>query len=142
LGQANNGSNNPKQLKNKDKIHVLDASAIYNGILTHNLDGEKFIPECVLAEIKDLLRGEAIIEEALLYDDLKVSSPEQNFLTKIRKSANETGDIQELSDCDLAVLALALDLKAQGRSSVIITDDYDIQNLASHLRLMIMIFRI
>ncbi|NHJ38628.1 MAG: hypothetical protein FK731_01250 [Asgard group archaeon] len=116
-----------------DPIFVLDASAIYNGVLGQNIRGIKYIPECVLAEIKGMLRGEAIIEEALLYEDLKIISPSKESLIKIKKQAVETGDVQELSQCDLAVIALALDLILQKNITIILSDDYDIQNLANYI---------
>lgn len=118
------------------QVYVLDASAIYNGVLGQNIVGFKYIPECVLSEIRGMLRGEAIIEEALLYEDLKIISPNKSSLLKIKKHAEETGDIQELSQCDLSVIALAMDLTLQKNITVILSDDYDIQNLASHIGLL------
>lgn len=116
-----------------DKVFVLDASAVYNGIHIFNVEGLKFVPECVLGEVRGMFRGEAFVEEALLYDELKISMPEEKFLAKVKGAAKETGDVQELSDCDIAVLSLALQLLHQVKKVVIITDDYDIQNLAKHL---------
>ncbi len=117
------------------QVYILDASAIYNGILTHNLPGIKYVPECVVSEIQGMLRGEAIIEEALLYEDLKIITPDLQFIRKSKQQAEKTGDIQELSECDLSVIAIALSLKGQNLKTVIISDDYDIQNLANHLNL-------
>ena len=121
--------------KKKDVI-VLDASAIYNGVLTHNIPGIKYIPDCVLEEVRGMLKGEAIIEEALLYKELKVLAPDSESLTEIKQKASETGDIQELSDCDLSVLAIAKKLQKQYASVLILSDDYDIQNLANYIGLL------
>ena len=121
--------------KTSSKVFVLDASAIYNGILTHNLVGMKYLPDCVVDEIKGMLRGEAIIEEALLYDDVKIASPEPESINKIKDIAQKTGDIQELSDCDIAVLALGSSIYSENNQMRIISDDYDIQNLAKHIGL-------
>ncbi|MBN1328743.1 MAG: hypothetical protein JXA54_04640 [Candidatus Heimdallarchaeota archaeon] len=132
---------NPKKSLEKDsqektnQVYVLDASAIYNGILEHNLQGIKYVPECVISEIQGVLRGEAIIEEVQLYEDLKIISPEIPFIKESKQYAQETGDIQELSDCDLTVIAIALSLKSKNSKACIISDDYDIQNLANHLGL-------
>jgi len=116
-----------------ERFFVLDASAVYNGIHVFNLEGIKIVPDCVLEEVRGMFRGEAFVEEALLYDELKVLLPETASLLKVKHSAIETGDFQELSECDLAVLSLGLQLKLQKKSVMIITDDYDIQNLAKHL---------
>ncbi len=118
--------------KKKDNI-VLDASVIYNGVLTHNIPGIKYIPDCVLDEVSGMLKGEAIIEEALLYKELIVLTPDNKSLLDIKQKASETGDIQELSECDLSVLAIAKKLQMQYTSVIILSDDYDIQNLANYI---------
>ena len=117
-------------------VYVLDASAIYNGVLTHNISGEKYVPQCVLEEVKGMMRGEAIIEEALLYDELQIIVPDSKILNQIKNQARETGDIHELSECDLAVLALAKSLELEIQNIIILSDDYDIQNLANHIGLV------
>ncbi|NHJ49523.1 MAG: hypothetical protein FK733_17165 [Asgard group archaeon] len=128
--------NNNSQSRNSSKqLYVLDASAIYNGILSHNLPGYKFLPECVISEIRDMIRGEALIEEALLYDDLRIVSTEVGYIKKVKQIAGETGDIQELSECDLSVIAVALGIVEQNKSVMIVSDDYDIQNLANYMKI-------
>ncbi|MHA1121639.1 MAG: hypothetical protein ACTSPC_02355, partial [Candidatus Heimdallarchaeota archaeon] len=97
--------NRPKNSQLPSNNHyVLDASAIYNGVLTHNISGVKYIPQCVLEEVRGMMRGEALIEEALLYEELQTIVPDEVILLEIKKQARVTGDIHELSDCDLAVL--------------------------------------
>ncbi len=64
---------------------------------------------------------------------LKVQTPENIFLEKVKASANAVGDAFFLSETDLQVLALALQLKMQGCMPLIATDDYSIQNVAKHL---------
>jgi UPF0271 protein len=126
---------NKSNQKSSNISYVLDASAVYNGILAHNLKGLKYLPECVITEIQGMIRGEAIIEEALLYEDLKIASVEPDSLAKIKEVAQKTGDIQELSNCDLAVLSIAYTLIEQKIAVTIISDDYDIQNLAAYLNI-------
>jgi UPF0271 protein len=124
--------------KNSEKdvhqvAYILDASAIFNGILDHNLPGIKYVPDCVLEEIQGMHRGEAFLEEIRLSDNLIITLPEEKNLSFIRKTAIQTGDIDELSNCDLTVLALAFDLLSQKKSVQLLSDDYDIQNLAEYL---------
>jgi len=116
--------------------YVLDASAIYNGVLTHNISGVKYVPQCVLEEVRGMMRGEALIEEALLYEELQIIVPDKVILSELKKQARETGDIHELSDCDLAVLAVARSLQMKELDAIILSDDYDIQNLANHIGLV------
>jgi len=114
---------------------VLDASAIYNGILSQNLPGKKYLPQCTIYEIEGMLRGEAFKEEIIRSDKVIVRDPDDFSVNVITESAKKTGDIVELSVCDIRILALALDLKNNKENPVIISDDYDIQNLAKHLGL-------
>lgn len=64
---------------------------------------------------------------------LKVRIPEKMFLEMVRTSANAIGDTFFLSETDLQVLALALQLKMEGYTPLIATDDYSIQNVARRL---------
>jgi UPF0271 protein len=62
---------------------------------------------------------------------VKIKQPSEKFLEKIKTSATTVGDTFFLSDTDMQILALALELKATGCNPQIITDDYSIQNVAT-----------
>jgi Predicted nucleic acid-binding protein, consists of a PIN domain and a Zn-ribbon module len=62
----------------------------------------------------------------------RVEMPEDSFREKILQVANETKDCEELSSTDIDILAKALEYKG---SSVLLTDDYAVQNVAKVLRL-------
>jgi UPF0271 protein len=64
---------------------------------------------------------------------LKIQVPEKIFADKAREAAATVGDAFWLSETDLQVLALALRLKMQGCTPLVVTDDYSIQNMARHL---------
>jgi UPF0271 protein len=64
---------------------------------------------------------------------LKLKTPRYNFLNKVKESAKTVGDVLFLSEVDLEVLALALELKILGYNSIIVTDDYSIQNVANQV---------
>lgn len=127
----------PKQMKKKEKTKnvVLDASAIYNGILSQDLKGKKYLPLCVIEEIMGDFRGEAFLAEIKQDRSIIQTSPKKDFVTKAKKQAEKTGDIVELSSCDLEVLATALELYTEESSVELISDDYDIQNLAEFLKI-------
>lgn len=61
---------------------------------------------------------------------LKVRTPKKIFANRVKASAKLVGDAFFLSEADLQVLALALELKTRGYSPSIATDDYSIQNVA------------
>lgn len=64
---------------------------------------------------------------------LKIQTPGKVFMDKVRASAAAIGDAFWLSETDTQVLALALQLKMQGCTPLVATDDYSIQNVARHL---------
>jgi UPF0271 protein len=64
---------------------------------------------------------------------VKVKAPTEEFLNKIKASAIVLGDSFKLSETDIQLLALALELKAAGWSPQIVTDDYSIQNVATQM---------
>ena len=64
---------------------------------------------------------------------LKLKTPRYTFLNKVKESAKTVGDVLFLSEVDLEVLALALELKNLGYNSIIVTDDYSIQNVANQV---------
>ena len=64
---------------------------------------------------------------------LNVRAPKKIFMDKVKASATLVGDTFFLSEADLQVLALALELKTQGYSPLIATDDYSIQNVANQM---------
>lgn len=64
---------------------------------------------------------------------LKVKVPAEEFLDRVKASATAVGDAFFLSEADLQVLALALELKTLGYYPVIGTDDYSMQNVATQI---------
>ena len=64
---------------------------------------------------------------------LRVRTPKNSFLQEVREASKKVGDVRYLSEADLQILALALELKRTGLSPSIVTDDYSIQNVANQI---------
>jgi len=64
---------------------------------------------------------------------LRVKPPSMHFLDKVKESSKAVGDVLYLSEVDLQVLALALELKSTSHDPLIVTDDYSIQNVANQI---------
>lgn len=62
-----------------------------------------------------------------------VMEPRKECLNEALSHAKESGELAELSKADVSVIALALCLKKDGFSVVVLTDDYDIQNVLLRL---------
>jgi UPF0271 protein len=64
---------------------------------------------------------------------LRVKTPSIHFLDRVKESSKAVGDVLHLSQVDLQVLALALELKSTSHDPLIVTDDYSIQNVANQV---------
>jgi UPF0271 protein len=64
---------------------------------------------------------------------LTVRNPKSSIHQEIQEASRKVGDMRYLSEADLQVLALALELKGRGLSPLIVTDDYSIQNVANKI---------
>ena len=67
---------------------------------------------------------------------IEIRSPTEEYRKKVKKIANEVGDAFLLSETDIDLLAIALEIKAQGHNPKLVTDDYSMQNVASRLNII------
>ncbi len=112
---------------------VLDTSAFVGGLDPFTVREEQVAPPMVEKEVKKnnmtLLRFSTAVESGRL----KIFAPEQQFLEQVKACATSLGDSFFLSETDMQVLAIALQVKARGDIPQIMTDDYSIQNVATKL---------
>jgi UPF0271 protein len=87
------------------------------------------VREELIADSLPWVRLNAAIESG----KLKVRMPEESSIRRAKESSKTVGDVRYLSEADLHVLALALELKDAGYSPSIVTDDYSIQNVAHQI---------
>ncbi len=112
------------------EVKVLDSTAIFLGFTE--------ISGCTLVTSRKILEeskyGEAKYRVLASREGymIKILTPGRGYLKEIRKVASEMGE-RELSDADVSLLALALQLSREGRKTSIVTSDYSIQNIASKL---------
>ena len=64
---------------------------------------------------------------------LIVRTPRNSFFREVKEASRSVGDVRYLSEADLQVLALALELKKADLDPFIVTDDYSIQNVANQI---------
>jgi UPF0271 protein len=125
-------------MKNQTKddckqVIVLDTSAFLAGFDPFSLSAEQVTVPKVEEEIKKdsiiLVRFKTALENG----KLKIKAPSEEFLKKVKSSASKVGDSFKLSETDIQLLSLALELKAEGFAPQIVTDDYSIQNVSTQL---------
>jgi len=120
-------------LSAKEKVIILDTSAFIAGFDPFSIQNEQYSVPMVEKELfSDSLswtRFKAAIENKKLH----VKEPSADFVNKVKEASKTVGDISFLSEADLQVLALALEIKNRGENSLIVTDDYSIQNVANQI---------
>ncbi len=118
----------------KPLIFVIDTSAIYHQI-SFTAENIQLVTTPIIE--KEMYRKglKDSVELLKATEKLRIIEPSPQSLKKVKEAAVQLGDLQYLSDPDQQLLALALDLDAQDSHTVIITDDYSIQNVAKQLSL-------
>lgn len=103
--------------------YVVDTGPLMEGYVPP--EGSRcMIPPEVLEELED----HGVTHFEILERGLVTTFPGKGALTIVRDHASGTGDLDVLSDADIAALALAGEHQA-----VLVTDDYAVQNVASVL---------
>ena len=117
----------------KRRVIVLDTSAFIAGFDPLTVPEKQYtVPEVkkeLIAGSMPWMRFNAAIENR----KLMIRNPKSSVLQEILEASRKVGDMRYLSEADLQVLALALELKSRGLSPLIITDDYSIQNVANKI---------
>jgi UPF0271 protein len=103
-------------------MYVLDSSAFI-----HEYHTDQQIASIPL--VREELEGEASFRfDALEGSGMHLHIPEGDTVERIERAARETGDLAELSETDVRLVAAAFEL--DGR---LVTDDYAMQNVAEKL---------
>mgnify|MGYP001024855232 CR=1 FL=1 len=116
------------------RILVLDTSAFIAGFDPSAVDEDLFSVPSVRNELADRSLSKLRFETAAESGRLTVLEPSPQFLSLIRESSKEIGDMLYLSEADIHILALAMQLKETGHATTIVTDDYSIQNVAKRIK--------
>ncbi len=104
--------------------YVPDTSAILTGkidLLSMNC----VLPSAVLGEIRKGKMGRIMENSAF---NVRIMSPSGTFLNRIAEAARLTGDLPFLSQVDMEILAVALEIHGK-----VISDDYSMQNVCSSM---------
>jgi len=73
------------------------------------------------------------VGSSLIHTRVQVTEPSADSVNKVRSTASKTGDIGALSQTDISLLALALDLTHAEGSASLVTDDFAVRNVAEVL---------
>jgi len=112
---------------------ILDTSAFIMGYNPLSVDEEQFTVPLVLEELESETTGWIRYKIAQQTGKLKILRPLVKFVDQIKLLSTCVGDIRVLSKVDIQILALALQLKSESKNSVIVSDDYAVQNIAERI---------
>lgn len=104
---------------------VVDTGPLMEGF-TAPEDTECLVPPEVLTELED----QGVSNYEILERGLVTTFPTDHAISVVEDCAEHTGDLDVLSEADIAVLALAGDKEAK-----VVSDDYAVQNVGSALNL-------
>ncbi len=114
---------------------MLDTSAFLSGFDPLSVNDDQFTVPNVEEEIGTNSIAWVRFKTAVENGKIKIRPPTEEFWNKVKTSANRVGDAFFLSETDMQLLALALELKSSGCNPLIITDDYSIQNVATQVEI-------
>lgn len=110
---------------------VLDASAFYAGIPFASQE-KSYTTSDVFEEIKHIKKNYDALKVLIETNRLEILVPKPDHIAKVSLKAKEFGDYQNLSQSDISVIALCLEIGGE-----LITDDFAVSNTAKHLKLKI-----
>jgi UPF0271 protein len=112
---------------------LLDTSAFITGYEAADVNMEHYSVPAVREELREGEFSKLRFDNAVRVGNLKVVHPDLMYVAEIGKVATEMGEGGVLSEADTHLLALGLQLIAEGFEAIIVSDDYSIQNIADRL---------
>ena len=112
-------------------FRVLDSSAFYAGI-PFSSNEPSYITPLVYNEIEHIKKDHSAIQILIETKRLMICDPEHQFVITANNAAKKSGDIPNLSDEDISIIALSLQLNAE-----LVTDDFAISNVAKNLNIKV-----
>jgi endoribonuclease Nob1 len=115
------------------KAVILDTSAFIQGFNPSD-SIEQYTTHLIYVEIHDEL-AKLRYEGARSSGILRERIPSLESLHRVEETSKKFGEAHILSLADKQILALALDLKTEGKETTIVTEDYSIQNMSQKLEI-------
>ena len=110
--------------------YALDAGAFYTGLIFLSSTYRYYTTQAVFDEVKHIKRSHGAIEALIESNTLQILNSDRNSIEKVVAAARRTGDYAKLSDADISIIALALQLEI-----VLVTNDYAVANVATTLKI-------
>jgi len=117
-----------------EKLYILDSTVFLEGLVPF-VEGKPCVTVFEVAE--EMKSGRASIEfDKMQRLGLAIIEPGSASVKRVEEVAKGTND--KLSNADKMVVALALHFREEGKTVVVVSDDYAVQNLCKHLKVEIL----
>lgn len=114
-------------------LYLIDAAVILNDELFFFDEAKKYATTYrVTLEFRDF-RSKSLIDNAVNNGILRVMDPADETLEGVEKLCSAIGT--KLSETDVSLVALAVELREKKEEFTVITDDYSIQNVLLKLQI-------
>lgn len=110
--------------------YALDAGAFYSGVVFLSSALRYCTTHAVLEEVKHIKKSHGAIDALIDSNTLQIIDSERKSIEKVVAAARQTGDYAKLSEADISIIALALQLEI-----VLVTNDYAVANVATTLKI-------
>lgn len=117
----------------RKRVIVLDTSAFIAGFDPFAVPEKQYTVLGVRNELNAGSMAWMRFNAAVESGKIVILQPKDSVFQKILEASKKVGDMRYLSEADLQVLTLALELKEKGLSPLVVTDDYSIQNVANKI---------
>ncbi len=126
--------NHEKSHFDKKIALILDTGALLAKFYRYapRMRADIYTTEGAISEVRDQENKQALIE-ALELKLVLVQAPERAFIDKVVEVAKTIGCLHKLSSIDIEIAALSLQLQSSYTEIVVITDDYELQNLLNYM---------
>ncbi len=111
-----------------EKVFVLDTAAFLAALPLHIYGYRMYTTPSVINEVRDS-ESVARLEISIDINRIEIASPSIRSISKAVEVSKKLGLLASLSNTDIDIIALALELQGQGLKPVVFTDDYDIQKV-------------
>ncbi len=119
----------------KNKTLVLDTSAFIGGFDPLSFPDKQYTVDEVKTELNSGSMTWVRFHTAIESGKTIILQPQEQFFQQVLEASKDLGDMRYLSKADMQVLALALELKSEGKTPVVVTDDYSMQNVANKIEI-------
>ncbi len=119
-------------------IYLLDAAALfasYQLMLPPNVSA--VTTSDVLREVRDA-ESYRSVELSLSAGKLAIVEVDEVLIDEAVRVVSELGEVGKLSKADLSLAALMVKYSREGCYTVVVTDDYSLQNVAAYLNLYVL----